>query len=135
MLADSKPYLVEFPKIGSSQLGYISVAENQNLPFEVKRIYWTYYTPESVERGGHSHYELRQILVAMAGKIIINVETLDGLKEEFVLEHPHVGLYIPRNTWRTMKYSHSAVQMCIASCEYDEKDYIRDYEDFKKQGK
>jgi mannose-6-phosphate isomerase-like protein (cupin superfamily) len=129
---NTKPHLVEFPKIGNSQLGYISVAENQTLPFEVKRIYWTYYTPESVERGGHSHYELQQILVAMAGKIIVTVESLDGEINEFILENPNQGLYIPKNTWRTMKYTHSAVQMCIASEVYSEVDYIRTYSEFKK---
>jgi hypothetical protein len=126
-----EPYLIKFPKIGNSSLGYISVAEKDSLPFEVKRIYWTYYTPENVERGGHSHYDLQQILVAMSGRIIINTETYNGEKSEFVLENPNIGLYIPKNTWRTMKYSHNAVQMCIASCAYDENDYIRDYEKFK----
>ena len=129
---NTRPHLIEFPKIGNSQLGYISVAENLRLPFEVKRIYWTYYTPESVERGGHSHYELQQILVAMAGRIIVTVESLDGEINEFVLENPNQGLYIPKNTWRTMKYTHSSVQMCIASEVYSEADYIRDYAEFKK---
>ncbi len=127
----TKPFIIEFPKIGNSQLGYISIAEKENLPFEVRRIYWTYYTPENVERGGHSHYELEQILVAVAGKIIITVETLDGIKNDFILENPNVGLFIPKNTWRTMKYTHNAVQMCIASSVYDEKDYIREYQQFK----
>ena len=128
----TKPHIIEFPKVGNSQLGYISIAENNNLPFAVKRVYWTYFTPESVERGGHAHYELEQILVAVSGKIIINVEMLNGLTEEFVLEKPNMGLYMPKSTWRTMKYSHNSVQMCLASMEYEEKDYIRDYEVFKK---
>ncbi|MEO7561814.1 MAG: FdtA/QdtA family cupin domain-containing protein [Ferruginibacter sp.] len=130
-----EPYLMEFPKIGNSSLGYISVAENATLPFEVKRIYWTYYTPENVERGGHAHYELEQVLVAVAGKIIVGVEMLDGKKFEFVLDNPNIGLYIPKGVWRTLKYTHNAVQMCIASCVYKESDYIRDYEDFKKPDK
>ena len=125
------PHLINFPKIGNSQLGYISIAENELLPFEVKRVYWTYYTPESVERGGHAHFQLEQILVAMDGKIIINIESLNGTKHEFVLENPYHGLYIPKNTCRTMKYTHNAVQMCIASMAYDETDYIRDYDKFK----
>lgn len=128
----TKPHIIEFPKVGNSQLGYISIAEKNNLPFAVKRVYWTYFTPESVERGGHAHYELEQILVAVSGKIIINVEMLNGLTEEFVLENPNRGLYMPKSTWRTMKYSHNSVQMCLASMEYEEKDYIRDYDVFKK---
>jgi mannose-6-phosphate isomerase-like protein (cupin superfamily) len=126
-----KPYTIEFPKIGNSQLGYISVAENNTLPFEVKRIYWTYFTPESVERGGHAHYELEQILLAVSGKIIVNIEIPNGEKKEFILDNPDQGLYIPKLVWRTMKYTHNAVQICIASKVYEENDYIRDYDTFK----
>ena len=124
------PHIIEFPKIGDSVQGYISVAEKQNLPFEVKRIYWTYYTPESVERGGHSHYELQQILLAVAGRITVTIEVPNGDKQEFVLDDPHKGLFIPKMAWRTMKYTHTAVQVCIASMEYAESDYIRDYETY-----
>ncbi len=127
-----EPYIINFPKIGGTALGYISVAEKENLPFEVKRIYWTYFTPEDVERGGHAHYDLEQILVAVAGKIIINTELFTGEKNEFILDNPYTGLYIPKLTWRTMKYTHNAVQMCIANMAFEKKDYIREYETFKK---
>ena len=128
----TKPYIIEFPKIGNSQLGYISVAENENLPFEVKRIYWTYYTPESVERGGHAHYELEQILVAVSGKIIVNTEIPGGEKDRFILETPNVGIYMPKFCWHIMQYSHNSTQMCIANMVYEENDYISDYDTFKK---
>jgi hypothetical protein len=126
----TKPFIIQFPKIGNSSLGYISLAEKENLPFVPKRIYWTYFTPEDVERGGHSHNDLQQILVSVAGKIIVNIELKNGDKNEFILDSPSIGLFIPKMSWRTMKYSHSAVQMCIASNEYTESDYIRRYEDF-----
>lgn len=128
-----KPHLIRFPKLGNPALGYISVAEKENLPFVPERIYWTYYTPQEVERGGHSHYNLHQILVAVSGKIIITTELLDGSKNEFILENPDEGLFIPKMCWRTMRYTHNAVQMCIASIVYDEDDYIRDYEVFKSR--
>lgn len=127
-----KPYAINFPKIGNSSLGYISIAEKNNLPFIPQRIYWTYYTPEDVERGGHAHIHLEQILVAVAGKVDLKIETLTGEIFEFVLDAPHKGVYIPKKSWRTMKYTHNAVQMCIASIAYDEKDYIRNYNEFKK---
>lgn len=131
----NRPFLIEFPKIGGPALGYISVAEKENLPFEPKRIYWTYFTPEEVERGGHSHYDLRQILLAVAGKIEVSTELLSGEKETFVLDKPNVGLYIPKMCWRNMRYTHNAVQICIASIEYDEKDYIREYSEFLEHGR
>lgn len=131
MNTPAEPYLIKFPKIGNSVLGYISIAEKENLPFEVKRIYWTYFTPESVERGGHAHYELQQILVAVAGSISITIELRNGDKRQYILDKPDHGLYIPKMAWRTMQYSHNAVQMCIASMAYEEEDYIRDYQTFK----
>ncbi|MCW8896647.1 MAG: FdtA/QdtA family cupin domain-containing protein [Flavobacteriales bacterium] len=127
---NKKPYIIDFKKIGSPALGYISVAEKENLPFIPQRIYWTYFTPEDVERGGHAHIHLEQILVSVAGKIDLKIETITGEIFEFVLDAPHKGVFIPKKSWRTMKYSHNAVQMCIASIEYDEKDYIRDYDEF-----
>ena len=129
-MINKKPHIINFPKIGAPDLGYISLAEKSNLPFIPKRIYWTYFTPEGVNRGGHSHFELEQILVAVAGTIIIITELKDGTKQEFCLDSPDVGLYIPKMCWRTMKYTHNSVQMCIASIEYDEFDYIREYKDY-----
>ena len=127
-----KPKIILFPKFGKSSLGYISLAENESLPFEVKRVYWTYYTPEDVERGGHCHVELQQILIALAGTIIVSTEMPGGIKKTFVLDRADMGLLIPKLCWRQMKYTHNAVQICIASIIYDERDYIRDYNEFKK---
>lgn len=128
----TEPKIIQFPKIGNSSLGYISIAENETLPISVKRIYWTYFTPEDIERGGHAHHDLEQILIAVAGKITVNTEMPGGLKNTFVLESPNQGVYLPKYSWHIMQYSHNAVQMCIASMVYEEKDYIRDYKEFKK---
>ena len=126
-----QPQIINFPKIGKTIEGYISVAENNTLPFEVKRIYWTYFTPESVKRGGHAHLQLQQILVAVAGKIIVTTQMQGETEQQFILESANQGLFIPKYCWRTMQYTHNAVQMCIASMAYDESDYIRDYEEFR----
>ena len=132
MEISKKPHIIEFPKIGSSALGYISLAEKDKLPFKTQRVYWTYFTPEDVERGNHAHFELEQILVAVVGKIEVNIETVEGEKYNFILDRPDRGIYIPKLSWRTMKYSHNSVQMCLASLEYDERDYIRVYSEFQK---
>ena len=128
----SVPHLVEFSKIGSPALGYISVGENSALPFAIQRVYWTYFTPDSVIRGHHAHHALEQLIFATSGRIEFVLEGLDGKSETFVLDSPNVGLYIPRLYWRTIKFSHNAVLMCLASMEYGEQDYIRNYADFKK---
>lgn len=131
MSSSGKPYVIEFTSIGSSPIGFISIAENgKQIPFAVKRVFWTYFTPESIVRGRHAHHHTEQVLIAVSGRILVTVETADGI-ETFVLERPNVGVYVPPNAWHTMQYSHNAVQLVLASTEYDEKDYIRNYEDFK----
>ena len=98
--------------------------------YKIKRVYWTYYAPHDVIRGHHAHLELRQIIFAVSGVIQVELENLDCAKSRFVLVSPEQGLYIPQLHWRTMKFSHNAVLLCLASMEYDEQDYIRDYKAF-----
>ena len=128
----SVPHLIEFSKIGSPALGYITVGENSSLPFTVQRVYWTYYTPDSVIRGHHAHHDLEQLIFATSGRIEFVLENLAGEVFTFVLDSPHVALYIPGLYWRTIKFSHNAVLMCLASMEYSEQDYIRDYDEFRR---
>lgn len=131
----STPHLIDFPKLGIPGIGYISVCENAKdpLPFAVKRVFWTYYTPESIVRGRHAHHQTEQILVAVAGRIIVTTEMADGDIQIFRLEDPNVGLYVPPSAWHTMQYSHTAVQLVLASQPYLEEDYIRNYEAFRQQ--
>ena len=127
------PRIIEFSKIGTSHLGYISIAEKEkSIPFEIKRVFWTYFTPEEVIRGRHAHFETQMFLVAVSGSIAVNTEMPDGKLDVFVLDKPDVGLYIPKLCWHTMQYTHNAVQLVLASSEYSESDYIRNYEEFKK---
>lgn len=127
------PYIINFSSFGESSWGHISVAEqNKDIPFEIKRVFWTYFTPESIVRGRHAHIDTQQVLVAAAGRIIVTTEAGDGTLHNFVLERPDYGVYIPPNVWHTMQYSHSAVQLVMASELYNVSDYIRDYLEFKK---
>jgi len=126
----TKAQLIDFGKVGSSALGFITIAEQ--LPFEIKRVYWTYYAPHEVIRGHHAHKNLRQVIFAVSGVITFELENKQGEKQQFVLEKPELGLYIPQYYWRTIKFSHNAVLLCLASEAFDEGDYIRDYSEFKK---
>lgn len=127
---ENTPQLIDFHKVGSSSLGFISVAEK--LPFEVKRVYWTYYAPHEVIRGHHAHKELRQVIFAVSGIIKFELENFIGEKFTFTLDSPEKGLYIPKLHWRTMQFSHNAVLLCLASELYSEEDYLRNYDLFKR---
>ncbi|HEX8507112.1 MAG TPA: FdtA/QdtA family cupin domain-containing protein [Hymenobacter sp.] len=130
-----KPYLIQFPKLGTPDIGYISVGESAKdpLPFAVQRVFWTYYTPESIVRGRHAHRRTEQVLIAVSGRIIVTTELANGDIQIFRLEDPFVGLYVPPYAWHTMQYSHTAVQLILASQPYAEDDYIRDFEVFRRQ--
>lgn len=129
-----EPRIIQFKRIGKPSEGYLSIVESNadaDIPFEIKRNFWTYFTPEEVVRGRHAHYETEMVLIAMAGRIVVNTEMPDGSINVFILDKPDMGLYMPKLCWHTMQYSHNAVQLVIASTVYSEADYIRSYEDFK----
>ena len=129
-----EPKEITFQSIGQPDLGYISVAQYEELvPFEIKRVYWTYFTPNHIVRGNHAHKQLKQVIVAVSGVIDFTLEDPNGNTFEFVLDNPNKGIYIPEGYWRTIRFSHSAVLLCLASENYDEKDYIRDYSEFKHE--
>ena len=110
--------------------GYLSVIEGgEDIPFEIKRIYYLYMVPEAA-RGAHAHKELQQLLVATSGSVDI---TLDDGKEKktFHLDRPWKGLLVVPGLWRDLdNFSGGTVLMCLASEHYDEGDYIREYDEF-----
>jgi hypothetical protein len=134
IIENSIPKLIQLNKIGSLELGFLSIAEGKTIPFEVKRLFWTYQTPEEIVRGRHAHYDTEMILFAMSGRIIVNTEMPDGSKDSFILDRPNIGVYLPKLCWHTMLYQHKAVQLVLASTIYNEADYIRSYDEFLKLG-
>jgi hypothetical protein len=128
----NSPFLIPFQGIGDPEIGYLSVLETvNNVPFEIKRVFWTYKTPQIISRGRHAHHETQIIVIAVHGSIMVETEMLTGKKTNFLLNSPEIGLYMPPLCWHILQYSHDAVQMVIASTNYNAEDYIRDYEVFK----
>jgi WxcM-like, C-terminal len=121
--------IIDIPKIENT-LGNIAVIEKDIIPFDIKRVYYLFDIPSSAHRGGHSHRFLNQILIAISGSfdVILN----DGLnREKVTLNKPYKGLLIKNNTWRELEnFSSGAVCLVLASDVFDEKDYIRDYDEF-----
>lgn len=122
--------IIELTKITDPR-GNLTVAEQlKNVPFDIKRVYWTYDVPGGESRGGHAHKALYQLVVAMSGSFTV---TLDNGEERktILLNHPWQGLLIKPNTWRTLDdFSSGAVCMVLASELFDEEDYIYEYSDF-----
>lgn len=126
-----EPSLIELQKIGEQEIGFISVAQAfSNVPFEIKRVYWIYQTPEAIGRGNHAHKNSLQLFVCLHGKITITLENRQGKILEFVLSNPNQGLLIPNYYWTKLKFNNEAIGLCLSSSEYEESDYMRDYDDF-----
>ena len=127
------PQRIILDQIGDKGLGYISVVEAERLlPFQIKRVYWTYFTPHEVIRGNHAHKNLYQAIFAVSGEIEFKLKDRTGKEHNIKLSKPNVGLVIPPIVWREIKFSHSAVLLCLASEEFSEEDYIRDVDSFNQ---
>lgn len=123
----------EVLKLRADARGSLIVFEKgENCPFELKRTYCIFNTREGVERGFHSHKKLQQICVCIAGSCDFVLDDATE-KKEVHLDSPQKGLYIGPSVWRYMKnFSADCVLLVMASENYDESDYIRDYKEFLK---
>ena len=122
--------LLEISKI-NNEAGNLTILENGlNIPFDVKRIYYLYDVPSGSARGGHAHIELEQYIIAACGSYDVILD--DGKnKKNFTLNRPNLALHILPGMWRELdNFSSGSISMVLASKLYDEKDYIRDYNQF-----
>jgi len=108
-----------------------AITNGQQVPFDVKRVYYLYDIPGGLNRGGHAHVALQQFVVALSGSFDITLD--DGSsKRTFQLSRPNVGLLLPAGLWRELSnFSSGSICMVLASEAYDEADYMRNYQDFQ----
>ncbi|WP_274369920.1 sugar 3,4-ketoisomerase [Morganella morganii] len=124
--------LIEFETLGDDRGSLISLEQNKNIPFEIKRIYYIFGTKENVSRGFHAHRNLQQVAVCLSGSCRFVLDNGEK-REEIILNSPDKGLYINNYMWREMHdFSPDCVLIVLASDFYLESDYIRNYDDFLK---
>ena len=123
--------LIQMQIHGDHRGKLVSLESLRNCPFEIKRCYYIFDTlPEQV-RGLHAHTDMEQILIALDGACQIVLDDGLGVKEKFWLNTPEIGLYIGKNIWREMQhFSYGCKLLVLASDYYDEREYIRDYQEF-----
>ena len=124
--------IINFPKIADARGNLSFIEGNNHIPFSIKRVYYLYDVPSGANRGGHAHKVLEQIIIALSGSFDVVLD--DGQNGKLVfLNRPHYGLYVSPGVWREIEnFSSNSVALVLASLFYDESDYIRDYEVFKK---
>lgn len=122
--------LTQIPQVHDER-GKLAVVEKNSIPFEMKRVYYLYDIPSDAYRGGHAHIKQGSIILALSGSFEVIVD--DGQnRKRIMLNKPNYGLYIPTGIWREIEnFSSGAVCLVLASTEFDESEYIRNYEEFK----
>jgi len=125
--------IIDFRTEADDANGRLSVMENiATAPFKVKRVFFVYDIPAGAERGGHSHYTASEIVIPLCGSFDVVIDDGKATKR-ITLNRPDRGLLITAGIWRVLdNFSSSAVCLALAPEKYDESDYVRDYDEFKK---
>lgn len=130
MITNADIQLIEIPKI-EDRRGNLSVIEGSTIPFASKRVYYLYDVPSGSKRGGHAHKKQKEFLIALSGSFDVILK--DGKSSQTItLNKPNFGLLIEEGIWRELQnFSSGAVCLVLASDEFDEEDYIREYKNFR----
>lgn len=124
-------YKFKLNKKGNHEIGFLIPLENDfNLPFQVKRIFYTYDVHFENNRGAHAYYNTEQVLICVSGRLKIKCSDKNN-EAVYELNKPDEALYIAPHVWRTsFEHSPDSVLLVLSSLEYDEEDYIRDYDQY-----
>lgn len=124
--------VIDFKANKGNNIGYLVAIEGNNqIKFDIKRVYYILETPKSAVRGFHAHRELLQVLICIRGSIAVDCEDINGNIKRYILGDPTQGLFVGKMVWHTMEWlSEDAVLFVLASDFYNEDDYIRQYDKF-----
>lgn len=123
--------IIQLPKIVDSRGNLSFVQKGEHLPFDIRRVYWIYDVPGGQTRGGHAYRNLNEMIIALSGSFDVVLD--DGKeKKTYPLNRSYYGLFVPKMIWRSLEnFSTNSLCLVLASEDYDENDYIRDYNQFK----
>jgi hypothetical protein len=126
--------IIEFPKISDPRGNLTFLQYPDQLPFSIKRVFWTYDVPGGESRGGHAYKSQQEVIIALSGSFDVIVTSKDDRQEKISLNRSYFGLYLPSQTWRHMEnFSTNALGLHISSAVFDASDYIRDFNHYKLQ--
>lgn len=124
--------ILDLPKFEDPRGNLTFIEESGHIPFEIKRVYWIYDVPGGQIRGGHAFKKQKEFVVALSGSFDVVVH--NGKEEHcFSLNRSYYGLYIPNGLWRHMEnFSTNSLALVICNTFFDDEDYVRDFEIYKK---
>ena len=118
------------PKITDPRGNLTFIQFPQQVPFEIKRVFWTYNVPSGQVRGGHAYKTQREVLVALSGSFDVVITDKARNQSRFHLNRSHLALLLPTNTWRHLEnFSTNAISLHLSSDVYNVDDYIRNFDE------
>jgi hypothetical protein len=124
--------LINLPKIQDPRGNLTFLQYPTQIPFEIRRTFWTYDVPGGEIRGGHAYYTQQELIIALSGSFDVVVKYRNGLIEKFALNRSNYGLYLPPKTWRHIEnFSTNALALHVSSEIFSKEDYIRDFDNFQ----
>ena len=128
-----KPQIINFPRIQDPRGNLTFLQHDSQIPFEIKRTFWTYDVPGGGIRGGHAYKVQEEIIIALSGSFDVIITNYDGTTEKISLNRSYYGLSLPAKTWRHMEnFSTNALALHISSEFFCDDDYVRDFEEHKR---
>lgn len=104
---------------------------HDQIPFEIKRTFWTYGVPGGEQRGGHAYKKQQEIIIALSGSFDVVIKNIHGKQFKISLNRSYYGLYLPPLTWRHMEnFSTNALSFHLSSEHYNREDYFYNYSKF-----
>jgi hypothetical protein len=124
--------VIDFPSVQDMR-GNLTFIQNQDhLPFNIQRVFWTYDVPGGETRGAHAYKNQQEIIIALSGSFDVVISKKDGTIEKYSLNRSYYGLYLPPMTWRHMEnFSTNALGLHLSSSRFDSDDYIRDFHEYQ----
>lgn len=124
--------LLDFPKILDSRGNLTFIQNEDQIPFEIRRVFWTYDVPGGENRGAHAYKVQQEIIIALSGSFDVVITRENGEIEKYSLNRSYYGLYLPPLTWRHMEnFSTNALGLHLSSSTFNSDDYIREFKEYQ----
>ncbi len=129
------PTIIDLPKFLDRRGNLSFIEQGQHIPFDIARTYWVYDVPGGEKRGGHAYRLNQELIVALSGSFDVVLITPRGERQVWHMNRSYYGLYVPNMWWRELEnFSTNSLALILASTAYDPADYIRDFDQFRKEG-
>jgi hypothetical protein len=123
---------LSFPKISDPRGNLTFIEYPSQIPFEIKRVFWTYDVPGGEIRGGHAYKTQEEVIIALSGSFDVIITDNYGEQKKISLNRSYEGLYLSANTWRHIEnFSTNSIALHISNQKFNEQDYIRNFENYK----